>query len=72
MMFTSCSNFDNNFFQFRVYKMRQSVKQRAIRVTICDTMGFEQTETPLGPSIRDMEYIMDGHIKDGYEVRRTL
>ena len=52
--------------------MRQSVKQRAIRVTICDTMGFEQTEATQGPSIRDMEYIMDGHIKDGYEVSCSI
>ena len=45
------------------------MKKRAIRVTLCDTMGFEQTEALAGPSIRDFEYIMDGHIKDGYEVK---
>ena len=53
------------FFQFRAYKLRESVKKRAVNVTLYDTMGFEGW---CGPCMRDIEYILDGHIKDGYEV----
>jgi len=55
--------------KFRVFRLRKSVEHAAIRVTLCDTMGFEQREALSGPSIRDFEYIMDGHIKDGYEFK---
>ena len=53
---------------FRVYKLRQSVKERPTRVNLCDTMGFDvKNLSTEGPSVREWEYIMDGKIKDGYE-----
>ena len=38
-------------------------------MTLCDTMGFEHGCPSNGPSIRDLEYIMDGHINDRYEFK---
>ena len=54
-----------SIYQLRSYKLRESVQRRAVNVTLWDTMGFEGR---YGPSLRDIDYILDGHIKDGYTV----
>ena len=53
-----------------MFKLRKSSTSAAIAVNVWDTMGLEEAVSlePKGPTMRDMEYIMDGHIKDGYEV----
>ena len=56
--------------QFREYWLRESVHKKAANILFCDTMGFEQFDTMEGPSQKDIEYIMDGHIVDGYMVRK--
>ena len=57
-------------FQYREYWLRESARKKAANVIICDTMGFEQFDDMKGPSVADIEYIMDGHITTGYEVYR--
>ena len=53
--------------KFHTYNFQESLNEKAIRVTLCDTMGIESINGREVPTIRDIEHIMDGHVMDGYE-----
>ena len=51
--------------QFRQYELRPSRGERALNFRLCDTMGMEDQN---GLNVNDVPYILDGHVKDSFEV----
>ena len=58
------SVFSNVFIilQLRKYPLTDSIM-------MYDTMGYEEGSAVTGPSMQEIELILDGHIKDGHEVK---
>ena len=42
----------------------------ALKLNLCDSMGYEDGQPLIGPSLRDIELIMDGHVQTDYEVNK--
>ena len=56
------------YLQLKKVRLRKSTSEAAAAINLWDNMGFEESVSPAGPTMRDMEYIMDGHIMDEYQV----
>ena len=50
--------------QLCMYEPRTS-RGRALNIRLCDTMGLEDFD---GLNVKDVPSILDGHVKDGFEV----
>ena len=48
---------------------RYSLQEKQCPVVLLDTMGFEQDSERSGLCTRDVEYMLDGHIKVGYKFK---